>query len=273
VKEKDLIGAPWLLAFALRADGWWLRSDIIWARPNPMPESVTDRPTKSHSYLFLLAKSARYFYDADAVREPATYGGEQLGIVRGTKRRNEAMGVPPSGNEVRGADATIPTNRNARSVWNIPTQPLAEPHYAAFPEELARRAIQAGTSERGVCPECGAPWRRVVEKTAVPHPNGGHQGYHGRGDAKGHTDMSDQARFNWAVKTLGWDPSCGCRNRSGGTQPPIPATVLDPFLGSGTTALVARKHGRRCIGIELNPAYCQIAERRTRQLSLLGDAA
>jgi DNA modification methylase len=200
LKDKDLIGAPWLLAFALRADGWWLRADIIWARPNPMPESVTDRPTKSHSYLFLLAKSARYFYDPDAIREPhesTRWGGPVATNTDDWKYRNggELVGV----RERDGRSFYPEGGRNARSVWNIPTQPLAEPHYAAYPEELARRAILAGSPPGGV--------------------------------------------------------------------------VLDPFLGSGTTALVARKHGRRTIGIELNPAYCQIAERRTRQLSLLGDAA
>jgi DNA modification methylase len=199
-KPKDLIGAPWMLAFALRADGWWLRADIIWARPNPMPESVTDRPTKSHSYLFLLAKSARYFYDPDAIREPhesTRWGGPVATNTDDWKYRNggELVGV----RERDGRSFYPEGGRNARSVWTIPTQPLAEPHYAAYPEELARRAILAGSPPGGV--------------------------------------------------------------------------VLDPFLGSGTTALVARKHGRRTIGIELNPDYCQIAERRTRQLSLLGDAA
>jgi DNA modification methylase len=272
LKDKDLIGAPWLLAFALRADGWWLRADIIWARPNPMPESVTDRPTKSHSYLFLLAKSARYFYDPDAIREPhesTRWGGPVATNTDDWKYRNggELVGV----RERDGRSFYPEGGRNARSVWNIPTQPLAEPHYAAYPEELARRAILAGTSERGVCPKCGAPWRRRTEVSYVSSRKPGDWNQGGYGDKRGIYEKHGVASKN--TTTTGWDPTCGCRNRSGGTQPPVPATVLDCFLGSGTTALVARKHGRHCIGIELNPAYCEIAERRTRQLSLLGDAA
>ena len=106
---------PARVALALQADGWYLRSDIIWAKPNPMPESVTDRPTSAHEHVFLLTKSARYYYDADAVREPAIYGGEQLGIVRGSKRRARAMGVEPHGNEMPGAEASIPDRRNLRN--------------------------------------------------------------------------------------------------------------------------------------------------------------
>jgi DNA modification methylase len=270
VKHKDLVGAPWMLAFALRADGWWLRSDIIWARPNPMPESVTDRPTKSHSYVFLLAKSARYFYDADAVRED---GAGRLDLGRMTRPEVRLGEGGPWAND-NGYKSE--PGRNVRSVWTIPTQPLAEPHYAAFPEELARRAILAGTSERGVCPECGAPWRRMVERQRTmngePVERGGwEQDEAGRLGPQG----VGHWRFKTEASTLGWEPTCTGADGTHGCETlyPVPATVLDPFLGSGTTALVARKHGRQTIGIELNPAYCQIAQRRTRQLSLLGDAA
>jgi DNA modification methylase len=128
LKPKDLVGIPWRVAFALQADGWYLRSDIIWSKPNPMPESVKDRPTKSHEYMFLLTKSARYFWDQEAVKEPAIYGGEQLGIVRGQKRRASAMGRLPLGNEVPGSDANIPFDRNLRSVWNIPTESFNGAH-------------------------------------------------------------------------------------------------------------------------------------------------
>jgi DNA modification methylase len=144
-KPKDLVGIPWRVAFALQADGWYLRQDIIWAKPNPMPESVRDRCTKAHEYLFLLTKSPRYYYDADAIAEAATYAGEQLGIVRGTKRRAESMGVAPTGNERPGADADISATRNRRSVWSITTEPFAEAHFAVMPTALVAPCIAAGS--------------------------------------------------------------------------------------------------------------------------------
>lgn len=144
-KAKDLLGIPWRVAFALQADGWYLRSDVIWAKPNPMPESVRDRPTRSHEYLFLLAKAERYFYDADAIAEVAVHGGEQLGIVRGTKRRADAMGVARSGNEKIGADATVRATRNRRTVWTITPQPYSGAHFATMPEKLVRPCILAGS--------------------------------------------------------------------------------------------------------------------------------
>jgi site-specific DNA-methyltransferase (cytosine-N4-specific) len=193
LKPKDLVGIPWRLAFALQADGWYLRSDIIWAKPNPMPESVTDRPTKAHEYVFLLTREARYFYDADAIREPAEYGycpttnGDAWQSI-GASDRNPLRG----GKTVKLGDGT--GGRNARSVWAIATQPYAEAHFATFPEELPRRCIAAGCAEDGV--------------------------------------------------------------------------VLDPFMGSGTVALVARRLGRKSIGIELNPEYAELCARRLQQQSL-----
>lgn len=146
LKPKDLVGIPWRVAFALQADGWWLRSDIIWAKPNPMPESVTDRPTKAHEYLFLLAKSERYYYDAAAIAESGAWCGLQLDIVRGRKVRAEAMGRKPSGNEVPGVDAKSPDRRNRRSVWTVTTQPFAEAHFAVMPEALVEPCILAGSA-------------------------------------------------------------------------------------------------------------------------------
>ena len=269
-KPKDLIGAPWLLAFALRADGWYLRSDIVWSRPNPMPESVTDRPTKSHSYVFLLSRSARYFFDQEAVREPLNLAG----ALRGTSRRKDGDGT---GDGRHGrlssyvpARDTPDAGRNIRSVWTIPTQPYPEAHFATYPEELVRRCILAGTSERGCCPECGAPWVREVETEVRDVPGGSK---HGAGtNTKG---LAGGGRVNeraqLAVTTLGWHPSCECSQHDAFV--PIPCTVLDPFSGSGTTALVARKHGRKCIGIELSADYCALTARRLQQLSLLAEAA
>lgn len=144
LKPKDLVGQPWRLAFALQADGWYLRQDIIWHKPSPMPESVQDRCTKAHEYLFLLTKSERYFWDVEAMKEPAEYAGDQAGICRGTKRRAEAMGRKPSGNEVPGANWIQPETRNRRSVWTIPTEPYSEAHFATFPTALVRPCILAG---------------------------------------------------------------------------------------------------------------------------------
>jgi DNA modification methylase len=146
LKPKDLVGIPWRLAFALQADGWYLRSDIIWHKPNPMPESVTDRPTKAHEYIFLLAKQERYFYDADAIREAVAPGNE--GATNGFYgNRAQSMGRKPSGNEALPIfQQPIRSElRNKRSVWTIPTQPYAEAHFATFPEELPKLCILAST--------------------------------------------------------------------------------------------------------------------------------
>jgi DNA modification methylase len=268
--DKQLIGVPWRLAFALQADGWYLRSDIIWAKPNPMPESVTDRPTKAHEYVFLLTKNARYFYDADAVREPHVWPDERPRMAYNGKGN-------PSGRLLSGDAARLgndPAGRNLRSVWNIATEPFPEAHFATFPKALVGPCIKAGTSEKGCCPECGAAWVREIEKEAVPHPNGGHQGYRAKGDAGGMTDMSQNPRFNWRVETTGWTPTCSH------TADPISCTVLDPFAGSGTTGVVALRLGRSFIGIELSPAYAEMARRsletdrsKSGTLSLLNQEA
>jgi DNA modification methylase len=146
LKPKDLCGIPWRLAFALQADGWYLRSDIIWHKPNPMPESVTDRPTKAHEYIFLLAKQERYFYDAEAIKEAVALGNE--GATNGFYgNRAQSMGRKPSGNEALPIfQQPIRSElRNKRSVWTIPTQPYAEAHFATFPEELPKLCILAGS--------------------------------------------------------------------------------------------------------------------------------
>jgi DNA modification methylase len=146
LKHKDLVGIPWRVAFALQADGWWLRSDVIWHKPNPMPESVRDRPTKAHEYLFLLTKSERYFYDREAIAEPASYAREAA-WDNGRNGHEGGYSHAGQGSSTRkfGAD---PSTRNARSVWTIPTKPFKEAHFATFPPELARRCILAG-SRRG----------------------------------------------------------------------------------------------------------------------------
>lgn len=146
MKVKDLVGIPWMVAFALRADGWYLRSDIIWHKPNPMPESVTDRPTKSHEYLFLLSKSERYYYNAGAIAETAIHAGRTV-KASGEGAQNNQKGV--YGTTAAGFtkhDTTVGSTRNARTVWTIPTRPFGGAHFATFPEELARRCIVAGSA-------------------------------------------------------------------------------------------------------------------------------
>ncbi len=274
LKPKDLVGIPWRVAFALQADGWWLRSDIIWAKPNPMPESVMDRPTKAHEYIFLLAKSQTYYYDAHAIAEPIADGTmprSLRGVSENHKNVNGAPGqAPHTMNQprpnIRKQDALgkstytgfndrwreNPTSvRNKRSVWTVITKPFSGAHFATFPPDLIEPCILAGTSAKGCCPKCGAQWERVVERTSH---------YTKREEAHAPNNCPskvDSSGWDWpTVKELGWSPTCSC-----GCEP-VPSVVLDPFFGAGTTGLVARKHGREYIGIELNPEYVEMAKRR-----------
>ena len=253
-KPKDLVPIPWMLAMALQADGWYLRSDIIWSKPNPMPESVTDRPTKAHEYIFLLTKSARYYYDADAIRE--AHGGELH--APGNKGSYSAEMSTNTRPDRMDAVWGNPAGRNKRSVWEIATEPYAAAHFATYPQALVEPCIKAGTSERGVCPECGAPWVRVVERT-------GHINTREPAHQPGNTPTKVDST-GWAPTTVAtdrWAPTC-----THGAEP-VPGTVLDPFLGSGTTAWVATRLGRRAIGIDLNADYLDLAVERNRQQGLL----
>lgn len=191
-KNKDLIGIPWMLAFALRADGWYLRQDIIWEKPNAFPESVQDRCTKSHEYIFLLAKSSRYYFDGDAIKEPAgTWHGSRFDDGK------NLINHPNVGTKERRMQSVTdgPLYRHKRDVWSVPTAALKDAHFATYPEKLIAPIIKAA--------------------------------------------------------------SCG-----GGI-------VLDPFMGAGTTAVVAKKLGRSYIGVELNPDYIKIAEKRIAELGCL----
>jgi DNA modification methylase len=205
LKPKDLIGMPWEVALALRRDGWYLRSDVIWAKPNPMPESVTDRPTKSHEYLFLLSKSERYFYDADAIREPLAPSTLADHASKRARKSKGSDGTALIAADNWGArcgvrkpkldEAGAVLGANKRSVWTVATQPYYGAHFATFPPALIEPCVLAGS--------------RV-------------------GDV-----------------------------------------VLDPFFGSGTTGMVAEKHGRKWIGFDLNPKYAELAKGRTAQRSLM----
>ena len=269
LKPKDIVGIPWMVAFALRADGWHLRSDVIWHKPNPMPESVTDRPTKVHEYVFLLTKSGKYFYDHDACREPQTGNAHSRG--KGLTPKTQ-----PAGEKLIRANRTfhlstsqyvdIPGGRNRRSVWTIPTQPYSGAHFAAFPEKLVEPMLLAGTSAAGCCPQCGSPYRRIIAKTKGKAPSS----YNGSSFNHGKTKASKQSlspvgegERTIEHRTLGWRPTCKCN-----AGEPIPCLVLDPFAGTATVGRVALKHRRRFIGIDLKPDYLALARDRTTNVQI-----
>ena len=291
-----------------KGNSWYLRSAIVWHKPNPMPESVSDRPTSAYEMVFLLTKRAHYFYDAEAIRESAEYGrrNHSDGWISGQANGD---GHRSGGGSVSGSDPNA--GRNARNVWQIPTQGRPEAHFATFPDELPRRCILAGTSEHGVCADCGAPWARQTE---TAKDNGAKEP---TGKAittprtDGHTWNENNGRGFMPVETqtVGWQPTCECNaadcpqhkpankqdghgprhagfnarwKESGGVQPKatdfqptcectaarVPATVLDPFIGSGTTVAVAQQLGRHGIGLDLNPDYLAIAAKRLAGISL-----
>jgi DNA modification methylase len=253
-KPKDLLMMPARLALALQADGWWLRSDIIWAKPNPMPESCTDRPTSAHEHVFLLTRSARYCYDADAVREPCgdnNHGSPNVNpcakntVVRGD---SGSLGKWTAEDDARG--------RNLRNVWTIATAPYAEAHFATYPPALVERCIRAGTSERGCCAACGAPWGRVTERESRQEQAQWTGAARGNGRIAGGGHVGRTGTWSVDTTTTGWSPSCQCNAE---TQP---CTILDPFLGSGTTALVADRLQRHCVGIDLSTTYADLARNR-----------
>lgn len=338
LKPKNLIGIPWRVALALQADGWWLRCDVIWSKPNPMPESVADRPAKSHDYLFLLSKSPRYFYDADAIKEAQSENTH----ARHSKDVESGLRSPPAAKENSkeinrpGFDKwrecspkTFTGSRNKRTVWTIaeerdpllsyllmqmasnnpeelqryldeyaggkslkrdvwtiPTQPVKEAHFATYPEKLVEPCILAGTSERGCCPDCGAPWERVVEKREPGLRDV-------EGDYPGEQTLTTKKYKHGdgapGFKTIGWVPGCKCyktlpfpkyprKNKCISDEAheillePIrkqreyllklwkplkttPCVVFDPFGGAMTTAVVSHKHGRKFVMIELSKVY------------------
>jgi hypothetical protein len=264
LKPKDLCGIPWRVAFALQADGWWLRSDVIWSKPNPMPESVTDRPTRSHEYVFLLAKAERYFYDAVAVSEPAV-ASERITMPT----RSAAARI--SGGLAIGQAAHVGNRigiRNRRSVWEITTQAYNGSHFAVFPEELARLCIAAGTSERGCCARCGAPWERIVDRVvSFESGRAGNMplGKNGPRLQGGGETLDVRRGPTVHSTTIGWQPTCRCD-----TQETKACLVLDPFCGSGTVCEVAYKMGRTGIGIDLKHDYLRLAQDREPPMAKFG---
>ena len=293
-------------------DGWNLHSEIVWHKPNPMPESVLSRPTSSHEKLFLLSKSSRpsywvhedgrgsrtkpnpdykwldaaglrhsefdgevdkdclpvgtewtrrnrwrgrdYFYDAEAVRVPLAEALHSPGNKKLDQSRNDHDRM----DKVWGTDS----GANLRNVWRIPVHAYSGAHFATFPPALVEPCIRAGTSERGVCGACGAPWVRQVDKELRPD----YEGRQHTKDAKSSQDENNSHASNrhrdghlqgyYSTKTLGWNPSCTCEADL------KPAIVLDPFGGAGTVALVSQRLGRKAICIEISPEYARMAQQR-----------
>lgn len=273
-KPKDMVGIPWRVAFALQDDGWYLRSDIIWHKPNPMPESVTDRPTKSHEYIFLLSKNARYWYDADAIREESKPESHER-AMRGVSDQHKNLVIPGQTQHsmhkarANGEGYNMPTQRNKRTVWTVATQPLKQAHFATFPLALIDPCVKAGCPPK-VCGVCGAPWERVVEKGKLVFGDA-----HTRPNRRVNVDDSNfdaWSRPNGLGATQvpgayferinkGWQPTCDC---NAATRPGI---TLDPFMGAGTTALVAIKNERDYVGCELNPEYVEMANQRIAEFN------
>ena len=256
LKEKDLVGIPWRVAFALQADGWYLRQDIIWHKPNPMPESVRDRCTKSHEYIFLLSKSPKYYFDNEAIKEDAkrpnekqTFGGEKA------KKNIIKEGDPMfrNGSEQWGREIITPSKRNKRSVWKVPTKPYKEAHFATFPTDLIEPCVLAGCPEE-ICVDCGKPYKRVMQKPKQLEIERNKRS--GLDDRKVGGVLDKYNRENPPID-LGLQKQCDCE-----TNETKGGTVLDPFGGSGTTGVVASKHNRNAVLCELNEGYIDIAEKR-----------
>lgn len=261
LKNKDLIGIPWRTALALQADGWYLRRDVIWYKKSVMPESVTDRPTTTHEYLFIFAKREKYYYDAEAIKEECEWDGR-------TGAKNYI--VDEDGNEMRVGEGQNSLTRftglrNKRSVWELGPEPTQYAHFATYPQALVEPCIKAGSSEQGQCPLCGAPWVRLVERDKPPRellsrttlPQ---DGYVAGGARRGGDVNAGQKLQQWIMehpsRTVGWKP--GCKHN----YQPVPQLVLDPFNGSGTTGLVARRFGRRYVGLDISSEYMDIARDR-----------
>lgn len=268
LKPKDLMGIPWRVALALQDDGWWLRQDNVWWKPNPTPESTTDRTTRAHEYVFHFAKSRRYYYDQEAVREPIMESSRrrisQPGFYQQTGGPKDYASTGEGEHSMREAvegfkaAAARGQGANKRSVWEMAPATYNEDHYATFPPALPRFCIMAGTSEYGCCGDCGAPFVRILE-TIDPAGRLG-KSYHDHEDdlvvGQRNVPPADAAPIK---RTVGWRPSCRHHLPALEIRRPL---VLDPFMGSGTTAMVALETARDYLGIELNPEYIALADKR-----------
>ena len=290
LKGKDLVGIPWLVALALRNDGWYLRSAMPWVKRSAMPESCTDRPASALEYMFLLTKSSKYYFDMDAIRKPnspetqeyfnkykakeyknKTERSEMLGKYGATRvgassRAEVASRLNPAGRNFRNTDLFYQSLEEPHGAifageemvgLDVNPQAYSEAHFATFPEKLVEPCIKAGTSEVGRCPECSAPWERVVEKL-VPETRNVISEYPGKNTCSTKKYKNDTGPTS---KTIGWESTCKC-----GHKETVPCIVLDPFGGSGTTKNVADRLGRRGVMTELKTEYIEMAKKRCYQL-------
>ena len=275
-KPKNLLGIPWRIALALQQDGWVLRSDIIWAKPNAMPESVRDRPSRAHEHIFLFAKYPRYFFDQEAIREDYSAKGlndaaHAYGYGTGSKMHKAITeglhGAGGLNDPSMTRDAFYQHGgRNARDVWTFPTQSFAGEHYAAFPQELARRCILAGTSAMGCCPQCAAPYVRQVDHQRLLDGHLPVTGTFSRPGEPFRIPANGKGHWLYTTQTVeqGWVPGCVCA-----AGDPRPCVVLDPFTGSSTTLLVARTLGRHAVGVDLSWTYLHNVSRQRLGLTSL----
>ena len=247
LKNKDLIGIPWRVALALQADGWYLRQDIIWHKPNPMPESVKDRCTKSHEYIFLLSKNVKYYFDYEAIKEDA------VGNSPNNKKPHKHQGQPFSRTKENLVNIQAVEKRNKRSVWTVTTKPFKGAHFATFPKDLIEPCVLAGCPEK-ICFSCSKPYERVMQK---PKPLKVKRGRRAGTDDRLIGGVLDKYNKENPPIDLGLQKQCDCN-----TKETKAGTVLDPFGGSGTTAIVANKHNRNAVMCELNKEYVGIAKER-----------
>lgn len=243
-------GVPWRTALALQADGWILVQDIIWAKPNPMPESVENRCSKSHEYFFILAKTKDYFFDNEAIKEPAkTVSKSKEFIPYSEKDRQDGWEMSAASAASINRDPNLVyTHANKKTVWTVATRGYPGAHFAVFSPELITPCILAGTSAFGCCAKCGTSYKRVVQKFGAKHtePNDDRDRSipSNRNGVTGSLDGTPAQRI-----TAGWKPQCVCN------APIVPCVVMDPFSGSGTTCATAVKHGRHGVGIDLSEKY------------------
>lgn len=248
LKRKDLMGAPWRVAFALQADGWWLRSEIVWEKKNAMPDPTEDRVSRSHETIFQFAKTQTYFQDFHAIREPHTQRPQRR--PNGHKRRRTGPLLPEhtwsgSARDEPGVDGH-PLGRQSRSVWSVSTTPFKEAHFAVMATEVARRCVLAATSAEGVCKNCESPRHRFVQRPRL--------------DEEGNPlPVRESVTIERKDKQVivGWEATCDC-----GSDEVVPSTVLDPFSGAATTGIASLQNGRSFVGIEFSEEYAEMSRRR-----------
>jgi DNA modification methylase len=253
LKPKDLCLIPLRVAMAAQARGWYVRSDVIWQKPNVKPESVKDRPTDSYEYIFMFTKSERYWYDMFAVLEPASSNSHGGGDEHGDQK--VGLGDPARNRGLRCTRPAGESGRNLRDVWSFTTHPYPGAHFASFPPELPRRCIEAGCPTE-ICLRCGRPRERLLEKEVHFEGGSGKAGHsaedpNATGKWQGGTSGKNPKRgLVVAFNTTGWS-DCGCNAEF------VPGIVLDPFAGTGTTGMAAREVGRDCILIEAAAEYIE----------------